>query len=119
MFDFDLAIARLDAAATFGDADGHKDLARLRPRYPELDFVFDELETLREAETVGRDEFDQLQDAADAEHETVVELRARVGQMQAMLATLEKMDAAAGIRAELAHLVTLAEETRNWNPLSM
>lgn len=62
MFDIQLAIAKLETNGT----------DRLREKYPELGFVFDELDDLREQAgySVSQDEFDELE-----REKTSIELR--------------------------------------------
>lgn len=68
-FDFTLAIARLGGTGSTG--------AALREKYPELDFLFDELDDLREQveEMVDADLYGQTRDKLEIAQDNAADLR--------------------------------------------
>lgn len=92
-FDFTLAIAAMP------QANGQSSTELLADRYPELKFIFDELEDLRadaiDAETAAADARDDAEAALEGVMDTVAVCRD-------LIDTIRRMDAANGVKKLLA-----------------
>ena len=92
-FDFTIAIAAMP------QANGQPSTEMLAERYPELKFIFDELEDLRadavDAETAAADARDDAEAATESVMDTVSTCRD-------LIDTIRKMDAANGVKKLLA-----------------
>lgn len=106
-FDFALAIAKLE---------GEPNLDALRGRYPELSFVFDELENLREDQsdmvkkselTFAEGQIERLQDNLD-------DCASRFAQIRDLADTLAKFDGGHAVRAELRTISSKADDGAMW-----
>lgn len=108
-FDFTLAIARMQ------DCDKPTS-AELRQRYPELGFLFDELDDLRAGVRYYGDPAELAEAVGDRADEAAVlydlaeEAQDRFAQLRDLMLTLQRFDAAEGIQSELGQAANLADD---------